>query len=163
MLDWLLGGIVGWWLGRKTRDGAERPSPRSQLSGEVTTRDASLTRGLAVEGHNFFIQAVAGESHYQPALQALLQAHGREPFRVALLAEPDNPYDRHAVRIIDLENRTLGWIPSEDARTLGPPIHALAARGLPVSCYGRILGGEGEKRHIGLWLDLDPDALAPDA
>ena len=116
-----------------------------------------------LEDWDSFPFPIVGESNYQPALHTLLQMHGRTPFRVVLFAEPDNPYDANAVQVSDLARRTLGYLSRVDAAAHAPAIYALAKRGMPVSCYARLFGGEREKPAIGVWLDLDPTQIQSDS
>jgi hypothetical protein len=62
---------------------------------------------------------VAGESHYQSALETICgcrQEYGRATWTddVQLIPENDNPYDPNAVRVA-IEGRTVGYLSRADA------------------------------------------------
>lgn len=104
---------------------------------------------------------MVGESHYQPALKAA--ARGRTvaegdldnaiPVVATLVPEPENKYDRNAVRV-DVEGRTVGYLPREIAGDFQPVLRRLHAAGKVGSCHARIMGGG--RRNYGIHLHLAP-------
>lgn len=100
---------------------------------------------------------VVGESHCQPALQQMRTrcvpgAEGRPSFSVALVAEPENPYDEHAVAVISEAGR-VGYLPREDARRFGPTLRALRQAGYDGGASRALLnGGTRDKPSLGVTL-----------
>lgn len=105
---------------------------------------------------------VVGESHYQDALR--LAAGGRaagDEFEehiavtVALVPEPENPWDGNAVRVdvaVGSLMRTVGYLPGDIAPEYQPELLALRGMGIAGTCAGRIAGG-GRKSY-GIYLHL---------
>ena len=115
---------------------------------------------------------VAGESHYQEALQALTESDGREPvraeFEAVLVPEPENPHDPNAVKVL-IESRHVGYLPREDAAAYGPTLARLGERGRLGACEAMVSGrggGETGTSAIGVFLRLpepgDEPSTAPD-
>jgi hypothetical protein len=93
---------------------------------------------------------VVGESHYQPALQALLSQHPDRKVLVAVACELDNAHDPNAIVVKDDHNRTLGYLPHNLATDL---CKRLALAGHPVICPAEIDGGKDDNPNIGLTVD----------
>lgn len=109
---------------------------------------------------------VVGESRYQDDLRTILRQRPGREVAVLVLPELDNPYDKHAVRIVDAEivGTTVGYLPRDNAEVLQPLIRAVMEKNnLAVACKARLFGGEPEKPSIGIWLDLDIDELEQSA
>jgi hypothetical protein len=100
---------------------------------------------------------VVGESNYQPALVQLSRrcapgAEGRPSFPVALVSEPDNPYDEHAIAVIS-ETGCVGYLPREDARRYGATLRAVRASGFDGgSCSALLNGGQRDRPNYGVTL-----------
>jgi hypothetical protein len=100
---------------------------------------------------------VAGESHCQSVLAQLQRRcvpgpEGRPSFPVALVPEPTNPYDQHAVAVISDVGR-VGYLPREDARRYGASLRALLAQGFDgASCVGLLNGGDRDRPNFGVSL-----------
>ncbi len=105
--------------------------------------------------------SVVGESHYQPVLKAA--ARGRTvaegdldnaiPVTAVLVPEPNNQYDRNAVRV-DVEGHTAGYLSRETAVQYQPVLLQLQAKGQLGWCPGRIMGGG--RRSYGIYLHMSP-------
>ncbi len=63
------------------------------------------------DGRILFPHAIVGESHYQQNI-GRVAAVGK---RVDLVAEPDDPHDKNAVRV-DVDGLTVGYIPRDKAK-----------------------------------------------
>lgn len=106
--------------------------------------------------------SVVGESHYQEALHIVThgQAAGDTKAQhikvtAALIPEPDNNWDRKAVRVdVVTGKRTVkvGYLPREAAARYQPDLLALRKRGQLGICAARIAGG-GNKLY-GIYLHL---------
>ena len=108
----------------------------------------------------FFVEVV-GESFHASTFPELLKTHGREPFHVEMLAEPENKFDSHAVRIATIEGAPLGYLTREAAPRYQQSVLALRARQQRVLCHGRLVGGDSDRPNIGIWLDVEvPTAVA---
>jgi HIRAN domain len=98
---------------------------------------------------------VAGESHYQDALAEVSNLRDgvvRRRLVVAVLRpEPENPYDRNAVRV-EVFGRLVGRIPREDAPEIAPILADLAKHGYLAGTRAIVVGG-GVGRS-GQWLSF---------
>lgn len=110
---------------------------------------------------------VVGESFYQDALSsAAAKRRGREPVQVValLVPEPQNPKDRHAVRV-EVNGQKVGYLP----RGQGQGYVAALRRyqlGDVVECLAEIRGGwqrGDELIRYGIWLDLPDEVMATPA
>jgi HIRAN domain len=80
-------------------------------------RDAATEEPVRDEDPRVRVIKVAGVSYRMEALQDDAFAPGR---RLALVAEPDNEHDPHAIGVWDEEQRVqAGYVPAEIARDLG--------------------------------------------
>jgi hypothetical protein len=100
-------------------------------------------------------QEVHGESHYQDALADVSNLTDgvvrRRDVVAVLVPEPENPYDRNAVRV-EVFGRLVGRIPREDAPEMSPILLALQKSGMLVASQAEIVGG-GMGRS-GAWLSF---------
>ena len=115
-------------------------------------------------GTGDFGQPIVGESHYQEQLSSIAAgrtAKGeRVEFRVVLVPEPSNKYDPNAVAVYAADGGIVGHLPREDAEEYQRAIAAfIKTRGKYPSCSATMAGGRGDKKTIGVWLDIDLDAL----
>jgi HIRAN domain len=100
---------------------------------------------------------VVGESHYQATLRRLRGrcrpgAEGRPSFPVALMREPDNPHDEHAVAVMSDFGR-IGYLPRDDARRYGPTLRVLQREGYAgASCRALLNGGTRDRPSVGVTL-----------
>jgi hypothetical protein len=100
-----------------------------------------------------------GESFYQSALLDQCRAQDgnsvRLPCRAQLIAEPDNPYDRHAVAV-EIGGQLVGYLSRRDAPIWQPIVKDLADRGYAAACEAMIArrGPEGETDNLGVFLHL---------
>ena len=79
-------------------------------------RDAATGELVRGEDSRIRVTKVAGVSYRIDALQGDAFAPGR---RLALVAEPDNEHDPHAIGVWDSERRVqAGYVPAEIARDL---------------------------------------------
>lgn len=109
---------------------------------------------------------VVGESRYMAGirrLKALIDADTDDDLpQAVLIAEPSNPFDRHAVRVDllwDGEQETCGYLPREHAYRIQPLVKKAADDALLVFRNAMLFGGTAEKPNIGVW--LVPPNLAP--
>jgi hypothetical protein len=105
---------------------------------------------------------VTGAPHYQAELEAASgpkRSGGVEDRRTfALVAEPDNPHDRHAVAVHLELGAKIGYLPREEARRYGRLLDAVAARGRRPVTEGVVLGGDADRDTLFVvWLHVqDP-------
>lgn len=109
--------------------------------------------------------SVVGESHYQPALRAIVGNRDAFGFENAvsatavLVPEPRNRHDRNAVRV-DIDGRTVGYIAREHAVRYQPLLLDLDKSGRYGECPAHICCGDD--RIYGVWLRIStPDRLLP--
>jgi hypothetical protein len=127
-----------------------QPQPESASDELPETRDLGDRRG-DLPGGGFALASgpgtgVVGESHYRDAIAQVVGIRTSQAIKLvthaALVAEPDNPYDRNAVGVW-IEGRKVGHLARADAQAFAPVLARLTARGL--TGYGRadIYGGWG--------------------
>jgi hypothetical protein len=105
--------------------------------------------------------AIVGESQYQPMLQRVAK-HGRS-FRAILMPEPDNPYDRNAIRVVAEEGTTIGYLSREDALAYREVFALLTRHGHVGACRAKLIGGTPGKRTLGVLINLrDTEGLLTD-
>jgi hypothetical protein len=107
------------WLERGEREGGSGFWLRDAASGDALRwEDQRLAEGGAR------VLPVAGASYRVEALQDRAFAPGS---RLALMPEPENQHDPHAVAIWDAERRVqAGYVPADAARELELPLQALS-------------------------------------
>lgn len=114
-------------------------------------------------------QEVTGESHYQPALAEVSNHEDgvvrRRDVVAVLVPEPENTYDRNAVRV-EVFGRKVGYIPREDAEDVSPMLLALRKQGLLVGSRAEIIGGglghSGDKLSFGIRLQIEDYSFWPE-
>jgi hypothetical protein len=107
------------WLERGEREDGRGYWLRDAASGDAL--GWSDERLAAAGAH---VVAVAGTSYRGEALQDDAFAPGKP---IALVPEPDNEHDPHAIGVWDAERRLqVGYVPAELARELELPLQALA-------------------------------------
>lgn len=100
---------------------------------------------------------VVGESNYQHALRRILKSQGQE-ISVALIPEPDNPYDRNAVMVQALIVSDgevsgavkVGYLPRSCAEDWAPLL-----KGESVYMDATLFGGTRDKKSIGVFINDD--------
>jgi hypothetical protein len=107
---------------------------------------------------------VVGESHYQDALWAIVEAFGgvkrgesaRVPIIAILVAEDGNPHDSDAVAVW-VSGALIGYIDRELAPDLRQGLLRLQAQaGAPIAIKGNVIGGGPGRSNLGVFLDFDP-------
>jgi HIRAN domain len=87
---------------------------------------------------------VVGESHYQENIGAIVGPKAEDPMHravpVDLVPEPQNPYDRNAVRC-EVLGRLVGYLSRADASRYQPVLLQLAQQGYRGHCTGIVVGG----------------------
>ena len=128
----------------------------------------SQRKDLVIEATEFccgrFHLPIVGEASYQDELRRLDGGRlGRgEPveFRVVLIPEPNNQHDSNAICAYAENGGVIGYLCRDNAESIGDAIREfLSLRGRNVACRGVARGGTQDKPSIGVWLDLDTDAL----
>ena len=114
----------------------------------------------SIKGDAFFSYELAGESHYQEALERIVGGRRSAAvyFRViaVLSSEPNNPYDANAI-VIRINDEKVGYIRKQDNVSLRHQLDMLEVSG-DVQCRAEIAGGwdhgRGDIGKFGLKLDL---------
>lgn len=134
----------------KRESRTERPGPRTFKVEAIKLRGGSEV-------------PIVGESHYQHALSRICGGKSHDGHHrgciAALVREPDNEYDRHAVAVqIDAEK--VGYLSRDDAKAYAPVLDRLAGDGCVGACDAEIRGGwnrgGGDEGHFGVMLFLAP-------
>lgn len=117
-----------------------------------------MPRTTFLRGHE--IVNVAGESHYQDALRAIVGPAAGEVRLDAtahLLPEPENEHDPKAVRV-EIAGSKVGYLPRDTAARYAPGLARIAARGRVPACEALIAGRDGAEAAslVGVFLRLPP-------
>ncbi len=108
-------------------------------------------RGVIRGNGRFQLEAV-GESHYQPALRAIVgKGEVEHECEAELVLEDDNPHSNQAVRI-DVQGKTVAYLNHDNARKYRKQIARYGRTRM--FCAAKIFGG-GKGRSLGIWLDVD--------
>ena len=116
----------------------------------LRTRPPKAVEGR-IRGDGRYGLAAVGESHYQPALRAIVgPGEVRHRCDAVLILEDDNPYSSKAVRV-DVQGKTVAYLSGRNAREYRAQIAHLGH--LQATCGAMIVGG-GKGRSLGIWLDF---------
>lgn len=123
--------------------------------------DEPFRQPLLAVGRETYPRPVAGEAHYQEALEAICGPRtegGYEEYEAAVLEpEPDNPHDSNAVRVM-IAGRQVGYLMREDAPKYLARLERLGVSGGAVRCNAVIRGGwyrsRSDQGQFGVSLDL---------
>lgn len=160
-----LGKDAKWWQKLfglsepKARGWAPAIRPGHSATGEVVTGRAPDWSRY----DNCMRVSVSGESHYQDALIRVSKCpddggeHGYE-CSARLVLEPDNQYDKFAVKIM-VDGEHVGYLPRGTAKRFGPRLRSLAASGKPAICMAYIGRQDGAPLGVNLRLPYDGEVL----
>lgn len=117
-------------------------------------------RRITAEDRDAFPLEIVGESNYQPALKrARAQSDGHSRIvNVSVVREADNPYDGNAVKVVNANGDTIGYLARPEAARYAP---VMDRKGMAeIACRALLLGGTRDKPSIGAWLNLpEPERL----
>jgi hypothetical protein len=139
---------------RRSAEPEEHFAP--SLAQEIARNERYQSRDLYLEGSGEYEYDIVGESRYQENLERIVggKTDESQEFECTayLTAEPSNPHDRHAVRV-DINGLTVGYIPRDDAKTIGEQIGRRNAKvdAIITGGWRRRNGNEGS---FGVKLDL---------
>jgi hypothetical protein len=145
---------------------SQRSNDRRRIpTGAVRVRDLPISDESHIDlgSGAGFTMGIVGESYRQRTLRAL-SAGRRErdeevTFTVALVREPENPYDPNAVRVDLVGGEQVGYLAREDAAAYQLALRAIPAGNVGV-CRARLIGGTPDKPSFGVMIDLQsPEAL----
>lgn len=99
--------------------------------------------------------SVAGASHREAAVEAVVAAHGGRLVVTAinlpavLLREPANPHDSNAIRVL-VDGIHIGFMPAREAARFQPLLQECERRGVLLVGSVRLKGGDGQPWGAGL-------------
>ena len=139
-------------------DDWQRNPPREAASARATRR-AGLGAPVQPWARANVWQNVVGENNYGPALKRLLKANNVRPrpdeygtelegLPAAVVAEPGNPYDPNAVKVL-VQNELVGYLPRDDAAAYSAPLQDLAQRGEYLAVSARVWVAPREDERAG--------------
>ena len=151
---WIKENIIGDFA-EERRQSESGKAAKDEAWRDLKTRVFS-TRDFSVD--------IVGESNYQDALRnssdGVKDYSGSAYITAVIAREPDNPYDSGAVKVMNGQLETVGYLARKLAAIYGPAIELWEANGYHIRCQAKLSGGEGKRRNIGAWLDLDtPEAI----
>ena len=157
-------GIVGWIKQNVIGDYAEA---RREYEAKQRAKNPPL-ESKAVKTRSFntrdFSLGIVGESHYQKALtnakRSVKDQKSVAYINTVLSLEPENQYDPNAIMVTTEQLETIGYLSRDDAKLYREAFELWASRGRSIRCQAKLVGGEGRKKNIGAWLNIDtPDAI----
>jgi len=82
---------------------------------------------------------------------------------VAVMPEPTNPRDPHAIRVCAEGGRTIGYLDRDYALQYQEAFALLATHWHVGACRAKLIGGIGDKKSFGVMLNLkDPESVLID-
>jgi hypothetical protein len=170
-----LGHLIALTTWKRAQTTAPAPTPPSTAAPrqwrrppKASTRLADLPIGddthLNLGSGLGYAIAVVGESRRQSALRTLSQGRRERgddvSFVVELIAEPDNPYDAHAIKVVIQSGAQVGYLSREDADDYRHVMKALPETGKKGVCRAKLIGGTADKPSFGVIIDLEaPEKL----
>lgn len=142
------------------RTAMKRNSPKAQASrSQPTIKDiekfAENFLALPMDFDAADELDVVGESHYQPQLRLFheyMVKKGLEYCRAVMVLEPENRYDKNAVRV-DISDMPVGYIPRSEAVWVS---EAMRNKRLNTLAVNASIGGN---KYLGVRLFMPPDTL----
>lgn len=99
---------------------------------------------------------VVGESNYQKNIKKVRR---NAPLLLELHAEPKNPHDKNAVKVVARHSfgRVLlvGYLSRSDAKKYQPKVIAARKAGQIVQLPARVFGGTKQQPSLGVWMGED--------
>jgi hypothetical protein len=127
-----------------------------EIKGDSTSSGASVLQWPALGRFEF---PVVGESNYQSAIQSIAETNASEQCLALIVPEDNNKFDQLAVRI-DIQNKTVGYMSKDDARSFRKLLSKKKISGKVTSCDATITGGfvlkDESKASYGVTLDIKP-------
>lgn len=140
--------VIGYFAVNILGGALEELKGNTASSGESVYQWPSLGR---------FEFEVVGESNYQKAIQSIADSGAQ--CLASIIPEDDNKFDQMAVRI-DIQNKTVGYMAKDDARSFRKLLKKNKISGEVTSCDATITGGfvlrDGTKALYGVCLDIEP-------
>jgi hypothetical protein len=126
------------------------------LKGDAASSGESVHRWPSLGRFEF---EVVGESNYQNAIHSIAETNASAQCLAMIVPEDDNKFDQLAVRI-DIQNKTVGYMSRDDARSFRKLLSKKKISGKVTSCDAAIIGGfvlrDGSKASYGVTLDIKP-------
>lgn len=153
--------VAAYWIIRTKSSKSKRGVSKSQVGFAFTPPQAEPAFDWPSLGK--YEAEVVGESHYQPALKAIVGDHGDEsanmPVQALLVPEPDNPYDKQAIKV-EINGMKVGHLSRESARTFHRRLAAKNVAKQTTRCGAMVTGGwvdkSGQRMSYGVNLDIKP-------
>ncbi len=111
--------------------------------------------------------SVAGTSHRQPAVEAVVAGRGgpsatRQNLPAVLLRDPANPHDGNAIRVL-VDGIHIGFVPAREAARFQPLLLECERRRVLLVGSVRITGGDGDPWGAGVQIRPNLDDWQPPA
>lgn len=125
----------------QSNDGSIPPPPPPAVRRERTAK-ASVNSLLMVEARGWFNADVVGESNYFNNIKKIVGGRDGEHTKIAtLIREPNNKFDKNAVRI-DIDGLTVGYIPRDEAVGYHRLLEFAAGKGRSLGANARLWWNE---------------------
>ena len=114
-------------------------SNRKPESGSNTGNGWKDVNIEVAEGYDYLSFSISGTSFRRGLSKYVGEFDG------SLVAEPSNPYDANAIKIVAADGHHIGYIPKEDTDEVRDFIK------LPCDCHGMLVKDKDEDGHIYYW------------
>lgn len=147
-MEWILFGLLVWYFyNRSKKKKWKRFEKQAQKQAGRQLKYERFMEGLpALRGDGSFSQEIRGEQAFKKHIdifgEYLERYHPGEDFMVMVELEPNNKYDKNAVRV-EAGYATIGYIPREEAEEFGKELSALGGR---ASCSASLYWSPGDGR-----------------
>lgn len=150
---------MGFWkriLGLNGPDLSPAPDP---LPATTLPRTSAEVQKFNLGDGVDFEMAIVGESYYGLEIKRIAGdrlAKGEEVvFQVTIVREPNNEHDPNAIAVIGSFGKKIGYFSRDYAREYQSLLQRLEAQGMTAVCSAKMFGGKGQKKNIGVWLDME--------
>lgn len=134
-MEWIAFALLVWFFysrSKKKREKKNFERARKSLAKEQQNYEDFMNSLPELLGDGSFSQEVRGEQAYKETIdmygQYLEDYHpGEDEFYVMVELEPNNRYDKNAVRV-DAGQATIGYIPREEAEGFGAELGIYGGR-----------------------------------
>lgn len=151
--------VSKWLLQLLSGDPAQyqRQEPTSRRLQQAPILTSIKSRSFGTED---FSMPIVGESHYLDALRraktSVKDYAGTGYIYVHLKREPENPYDSDAIKVMNDQDETLGYLSRTNAQKYQQAFELWECQRYAIRCKAKLVGGERGRPNIGAWLDLAP-------
>ncbi len=162
VFKWIKQNIIGDLAEERRKFDEKRAASQGREQTPVQPKSQAKVRTRSFSNRDFGLPIV-GESHYQDALRqakaSVKDYSGASYIYVIVTREPENQFDKNAIKVTTSDFATIGYLSREKAVQYGTAAGLWDDAGYALRCQAKLSSGYRGKS-IGAWLDLDsPQAI----